>query len=305
MIDVEGMAAFVAVAETTSFSRAADQLGVAQSVVSKRLKRLEDQIGARLFDRTVRSRIVLTSVGENYLPEVRATLFQLSKAERIGRNLARGESGPIRIGYIFSAAMNGTLHAVLSAIGASLPEMAVDVQMMETPEQLSALDDGRLDVALVRPRSAYPRGCTATLVHREHLVLGHSTGHPLAALSELDPSSLRDQRFIIPQFREKVGLVENLQALAKAGRFAMPDAMKTFDFVTATALAAAGLGVVLAPASIAGLALDGLKWRKIKKFCDPIETFLVQRHDAPRKAIEIATLSLPELGRDRSHSRAR
>lgn len=301
MIDVEGMAAFLAVAETTSFSRAADRLGVAQSVVSKRLKRLEDQLGASLFDRTVRTRIALTSVGANYLPEVRSALSQLAKVERIGRNLARGASGPLRIGYIFSAAMNGTLHAVLSALNVSLPEMTVEVEMMETPEQLAALEDGRLDVGLTRPRSAHPIGCTATLVHSEHLVIGHANSHSLTAISELHPASLRDERFIIPQFREKVGLVENLEALAKAGGFAVSEPIKTIDFVTATALAAAGLGVVLAPASIAGLGLDCIKWRKIEKCDERIETFLIQRHDAPRKATEVIAEYLPALSEQMHH----
>ena len=55
MIDVEGMVAFAAIAETGSFSRAADRLGVAQSVISKRMKRLEDQLGTSLIDRRVRT----------------------------------------------------------------------------------------------------------------------------------------------------------------------------------------------------------------------------------------------------------
>lgn len=289
MIDVDGMLAFRAIAETNSFSRAAERLGVAQSVISKRLKRLEDQIGANLVDRMIRSRIALTQTGMNYLPEVRAALEQLGKAERIGRSLARGESGPLRIGYIFSAAMNGTLHAVLSALSEALPEIRVEVQMMETPEQLAALEDGRLDVGLVRPRLTCPQVCVAKLVHGEHLVIGHSTRNSLADVDDITPIQLQDQRFIIPQFREKAGLVKYVEKLALAGGFAMPDPIRTADFVTAAAMAAAGHGVVLAPESISGLGIEGIRFRRISGFTDQIETFLLHRHDAPARAVAVIT----------------
>ncbi|QUM74251.1 LysR family transcriptional regulator [Sphingopyxis granuli] len=295
MLDVEGMAAFLAVVETTSFSRATDRLGVAQSVVSKRLKRLEDQLGASLFDRTIRTRIALTHVGANYMSEVRATLDQLRKAERIGRNLARGASGPLRIGYIFSAAMNGTLHGVLSALGTALPEITVEVQMMETPEQLAALADGRLDLGLVRPRGAFPEKCDAALVHREQLVIGHSADHPLAESALIIPAELRDQRFIIPQFRERVGLVEYLERLAASGGFVVADPIRTADFVTAAAMAAAGLGVVLAPASIAELGMKGIRFRTVDGFAENIETFLLHRHDAPPYAMDVIAARVPRI----------
>lgn len=286
MIDVEGLAAFVAIAEQRSFSRAADQLGVAQSVVSKRLKRLEDQLGARLIDRAVRSKVQVTRTGEGYLDEARATLGQLHKAERIGRNLARGLTGPLRVGYIFSAAMNGTLKAVLHVLSRALPALSLDVQMMETPEQLAALDEGRLDVALVRPRLSFPPVCTIRAVHAEPLVVGLPRDHPFVGLRAVGVSALGGQRFIIPQFREQVGLAENLRRLCEAGGFTAVDTVRTADFVTAAVLAASGHGVVLAPASLANIGLSGLEFREIADFSDRIETVLLCRKDAPPRALE-------------------
>lgn len=286
MVDVEGMASFLAIAETQGFSRAANRLGVAQSVVSKRLKRLEDQLGADLIDRTIRNRVKLTRIGESYLPAARAALAQLQQAERVGRNLARGITGPLRIGTIFSAAMTGTLGAILSAIARDLPEVTVELQMMETPEQLAALDEGRLDVGLVRPRPAFPPCCTALRVHSEHLVVGMPADHPLADLPSLSPASLRGQRFIIPQFREKVGLAENLEKLCAVGGFPVGDVMRTADFVTAAALASSGHGIVLAPASLANIGMAGIIFRDIGGFEDRIETILLYRNDTAPRAVE-------------------
>ena len=285
MIDAEGLAAFVAIAQTSSFSRAAGQLGVAQSVISKRLKRLEDQLNALLVDRSVRSNIGLTRVGRTYLPEALATLAQLDKAVRVGRNLARGTSGPLRVGFVFSAAMNGTLNGVLGALNDVMPELLVEPQMMETPEQLEALESGRLDLGLIRPRPAYPPDCIASCIHGEALVVGLSDRHVLAAHKRLAPRMLAGQRFIIPQFHEQVGLIDNLHRLADAGGFELSGMIPTADFVTAACLAASSYGVVLAPASLARIDLTGLVFRPLADFDDLIETVLIHRKDAPAQAV--------------------
>lgn len=285
MIDAEGLAAFVAITQTGSFSRAADKLGVAQSVISKRLKRLEDQLNALLVDRTVRSNISLTRVGQTYLPEALLTLAQLEKAARVGRNLARGASGPLRVGFVFSAALNGTLNGVLSALYDLMPDIHIEPQMMETPEQLEALDAGRLDMGLIRPRPAYPLECTASCVHQEALVVGLSDRHPLASHESLTPRMLANQHFIIPQFHEQVGLVDNLRRLAVAGGFELPGMIRTADFVTAACLAASRYGVVLAPASLAHIDLVGLIFLPLTEFDDLIQTVLIHRNDAPEQAV--------------------
>ncbi|MEO0031496.1 MAG: hypothetical protein RIS94_1254 [Pseudomonadota bacterium] len=285
MIDPEGLAAFVAIADTGSFSRAADMLDVAQSVVSKRLKRLEDQLDAQLVDRSVRNAIRLSPVGQIYLPEARATLAQLDKAARVGRNLARGAAGPLRIGTIFSATLDGSLGRILAAVHADLPDMAVDVRMMETPEQLAALEAGRLDVALVRPRPSYPALCHARVVQREPLMIALADAHRLAGAGPLTPAMLAGERFIIPQFHEQVGLMDNLARLAQAGGFVPGAIIRTGDFVSAACLAAVGKGVVLAPASLRHLGIGALAFCAIAGFDDRIDTMMVWRRDAPRQAM--------------------
>ncbi|MFC3422529.1 LysR family transcriptional regulator [Rhizorhabdus histidinilytica] len=222
MIDGEGLAAFIAVADLRSFSRAADRLGIAQSVVSKRLRRLEDQIGAQLIDRSVRTDIRLTRIGAAFLPEASEAFAKLTATERLGWNLGRGSSGPLQIGFVFSAAISGVLGRILSALRKELPDLRLVPRLMETPEQLAALDAGRLDIGLIRPRPSYPARCRALQAHCEDLVVCLSAEHPLSAQAALSPRQLADQRFIVPQFHEQVGLIDNIRRLAEAGgiRFA-------------------------------------------------------------------------------------
>ena len=285
MIDGEGLAAFVAIAEQRSFSRAADTLGIAQSVASKRLRRLEDQLGTPLVDRTVRTAIRLTREGEIFLRQAIEALARLDRVERMGRSLGRGSSGPLRIGFVFSAAMNGTLGRILTAVREALPDLELAPRLMETPEQLAALDSCRLDIGLMRPRPSYPEDCRAIDVHSETLMVCLSTGHELAGAPALRPDQLAGQCFIVPQFHEQVGLIDSIRRLADVGSFPMPHIVRTDDFVTAACLASAGEGLVLAPASLAKLNLDGVRFLAVSSFAERLKIVLVHRTDAPREAL--------------------
>ncbi|MBO9378268.1 LysR family transcriptional regulator [Sphingomonas histidinilytica] len=292
MIDGEGLAAFIAVADLRSFSRAADRLGIAQSVVSKRLRRLEDQIGAQLIDRSVRTDIRLTRIGAAFLPEASEAFAKLTATERLGWNLGRGSSGPLQIGFVFSAAISGVLGRILSALRKELPDLRLVPRLMETPEQLAALDAGRLDIGLIRPRPSYPARCRALQAHCEDLVVCLSAEHPLSAQAALSPRQLADQRFIVPQFHEQVGLIDNIRRLAEAGGFDLQPVVRTDDFVTAACLAAAGEGVVLAPASLSRLQLDGLQYRALRDFDEQLRTMLVHHVEAPGEALRVILRTL-------------
>lgn len=281
MLEVEGLAAFAAIAQAGSFVRASERLGIAQSVISKRLRRLEDQLGAELIDRTVRNAITLTRAGQLYLPEAEVTLRQLERAERTGRDLAHGRVGPVRIGYIFSAALNGTLTRLLLTLRADLPTVELQPILMETPEQLRALASGRLDIALVRPRPSYPAGCEAALVHREPLLVFHSAVHALADAADIHARYLADSCFVIPQFEEQVGLIGHVERLAKAGGFTLGKMIRTADYVTAAALVAANEGVALAPASLGNCGIAGLVGRPATDCPQTITIMLVSRADLP------------------------
>lgn len=281
MIDGDCLLAFVAIAEQRSFSRAADRLGIAQSVISKRLLRLEDQLGAALIDRRLKSDIRLTRTGRIFLREAQDTLSQLFRAERLGRNLARGTSGPINIGYIFSAAMSGSLTHLLGKCRSLSPDLQLRPQLMDTPAQLTELESGTLDLGLMRPRPSYPPDCEAITVHQEPVLLCLASTHPLAGQTSVHSRTLGGERFIVPQFHEKVGLIDSLRELSEAGGFPMPALTRTDDFVTAAALAAAREGIVLAPASLTNLKMDGLIFLPLADFDCSLATVLVYRGDLP------------------------
>ena len=299
MLSSQSLKMFIAVADERHFARAADALNISQSVVSKQLQRLEDRLGMVLVNRGKRSAVTLTREGALFLDEARAAVERLEQAERIGRNIGRGEAGPLKLGYVFSAVMAGLVPNAMRALGGQFPEIQLMPMLMETPEQLAAIAAGRIDIGLVRPRPSYPPGVQSCIVHREGLVVGMEENHPLATGDDIRAQALAGENFIVPQFHEQVGLIDKIEKLAKAGRFPMPPILQTSDFITAAAMAAAGMGVVLAPQSLSRLHLDGICYRPVRDHEDMLDIVLIYREDAPNGPLDAIREALGATSRER------
>src|SRR5262245_60235793 len=118
---------FVAVAEALSFRGAAERLRVAQPALSKQIRDLEDECGARLFDRNT-SRVRMTDAGAVLLEEARQLLAQANRLPALVRDAAQGRRGRLIIGNIGSLTA-GFLPASLAAFHAKFPD--VDVTLIE------------------------------------------------------------------------------------------------------------------------------------------------------------------------------
>ena len=90
---------FIAVAEELNFTRAAERCHIAQPPLSQQVKKLEEELGVRLFDRTNRS-VSLTKEGETFLPSARSVLSTLDAGVEQVRMVSRGEVGLLRVGFL-------------------------------------------------------------------------------------------------------------------------------------------------------------------------------------------------------------
>src|SRR3954469_23775562 len=103
MPDIRQLRPFIAVAEAVSFRRAADRLPTVQPPLSKAIQRLEEELGAKLLERTHRS-VELTAVGERFLEEARLVVLQMDRATHTAKMLAKGMIGRLLVGFVPSAA---------------------------------------------------------------------------------------------------------------------------------------------------------------------------------------------------------
>ncbi len=178
-LDIDLLRAFVAVAETGSFTRAAGRLGRVQSAVSMQVKRLEEVAGSRLFDRS-RRRVALSEDGEVLLGYARRML-SLNEAALTDLGQAAFE-GRLRLGAADTAAY--FLAGILSRFARAYPRVQLEVRCDRSWHLLDALDGGGIDLALVTQQGAHGGG---RVLRREPLVWASSRGQ---SVHEADPLPL-------------------------------------------------------------------------------------------------------------------
>ena len=171
-LDLRLVRYFVVVAEELHFGRAAAKLHVSQPSLSKQIRRLEDQLGARLLVRDSRH-VALTVRGESFLRDARELL---EMAERMQQ---QPDGNRVRIAHVFELA---TSREVADAYSKSRPEVTIVEHAMDSPTQLEALLENRLDVAILRvtPQMLldHPKGWSHTLLRLEPMRLVGRPGEP-------------------------------------------------------------------------------------------------------------------------------
>src|ERR1700677_4317574 len=144
-IELRHLRYFLAVAETLHFSKAAQTLGMAQPPLSQQIKRLEQLIGHRLFDRTTRG-VKLTPAGRLLAQRARSTIEKVQDDVAQVRRLGRGEEGTLTVGFSGSV-MFSDLPAAIESYRRHYPKVELRLREMATHAQIPALLDGTLDLA--------------------------------------------------------------------------------------------------------------------------------------------------------------
>lgn len=144
LLDPHLLQSFVAIVETGSFTRAGERMHLTQSTISQQMRRLEQQLGCPLLDRSGRQ-VVTTAQGETLLGLARRILGLLAQAEnRVGE-----ASLPLRLGVPEDFAA-GAMTAVLAAFARQYPEVRLEVQSDLSHALWQAFEAGELDLALIK-----------------------------------------------------------------------------------------------------------------------------------------------------------
>lgn len=195
MRDIRLLLDFAVVAEELSFTRAARRLGVAQPWLSGRIRKLEDQFGRPLLERSTRS-VALTTAGEELLclvaPLARAAEVTLTETER----LRTGASGRLRIGCPQLGAPDRLQGALISRFAARNPDTILEIEPGSPDIQLDLLHRGVLDFMLTIQVIDDPR-LEALPLHRVDLAMLMHAHDPLAGTASLTPAAFAGRRVAV------------------------------------------------------------------------------------------------------------
>ena len=233
---------FCAVAETGSFSRAAEQSHVAQPSLSQQILKLEDELGARLFDRLGRT-VRLTELGKTFLPRARAVLRELEAAKGDVRERKDSISGPLSIGVIPTVAPY-FLPPHLTLFTRQFPQVQVTVVEEITPVLLERLRGSRVDVALLAlPIRGHEFDAFPLLTERLFAALPNK--HPLANRRSVALKDLRKESFLL--LRDGHCFRDNALAACDRARVNPQIVFESGQFSSILGMVGTGMGVSIVP----------------------------------------------------------
>jgi LysR family transcriptional activator of glutamate synthase operon len=247
-MDLRQLRYFEAVARHRHFTRAAEELHVAQSAVSHQIRQLESELGMELLRRTTRS-VEPTEAGTLVATRARAVLAEtdalLDEVEEL-RGLVRGR---VTIGaLLFGGDLD--IPAILAAFTATFPHVEVGVREGTAQRMLDMLHEGSLDLTFALETKA-PEGVERLALSREELAAVMSPRHALAGEGPLPIAALDGHELIAFQPGSTTRALVD-QAFADAG-VEVRIAVEANDLALVRSLAARGLGVAILPRSFVEL----------------------------------------------------
>jgi DNA-binding transcriptional LysR family regulator len=252
---------FVAVAESLSFTHGAKTLGMAQQRVSAQIARLERDLGAALFERNTR-RVRLTESGRRLFADAREILGALERAERNVVMAARGEMGSLAIGC-GELAVDTLLPKIMRAFHERFPQVNLALYEHHTSDQIDALRRDEIDVGFaLLPIPA--DDIAAEVLSEDGFVVAVATSDEPRRTAPVPLATFRDASFIAtPRYRSP-GLDDIKAEVFRDAGFEPRIAQLVTNASTMLALVAAGIGVLLTPAPISRVAMDGVSFVPIE-----------------------------------------
>lgn len=240
---------FLAIVRHASFTRAAQELAIAQPGLSQQIAALERELGVRLFDRTNR-RVATTDAGRALALRAERIVSDASAAYEEMTAFAGGLRGRVVVGT-YQSFSEYMLPKLLGRFHARYPGIEVALREGMADELLAGLRSGAIDTFIGDLSDTQVRTSGEFLhepIYDDELAIAVSGMHRFARRAALDFDELRDEPFVI--FRPGSSMTTRLYALARASGFQLRIAFESVDSLTVRALVAEGLGVALFPRTL-------------------------------------------------------
>jgi DNA-binding transcriptional LysR family regulator len=258
--DLQSLRYVVTVAEHLSFRRAAEAVGIRQSAVSRRVRKLEETIGASLFERHSGG-LRLTHAGRTFIRDARYILTLLDQAiDRPDRD-GRAETGLLTLGF-FPSLVSGRLWDTLRQFHRHSPGILLETIEGSPVDQLEWLRARRIDAGMLAGGYEAPDLERLTL-WEERIFAALPEDHELAGAEAVEWQDLRRENLLVRTF-ESGAIVYNFVV----GRIAVGGHFPTTTLHLASrenilGLVGAGFGVTIVPETLTGVAYPGVVFRPV------------------------------------------
>lgn len=267
-MDIRSLRYFVAVAENSSFSRAAEEIGVVQSAISHCIRNLEAEVATALFDREGRS-IRLTEAGSMLLVDARQIIRSVAQAKDRLRQINEGEIGRLRIGFQSAACRRQIVSESIIEFRRRFPRIELELLPMSGLSMEEALASGEIDGGFFYRHGNPPLNHRCLYV--DNWLLAVPASHALAAATDPRLKDLQGESFIVLPRRITPVLYDRIFAACSAGGLIPKVVQEAFEEPMVINLVAMGLGVAFVLDSLPSELNGNVALRRVIDFDVPTE----------------------------------
>lgn len=249
---------FIITAEEKSFGRAANRLPISLSALSRQIQSLEEELNTLLFTRAAYG-LELTPAGEALLRHAQTLRAQFALLKNDVQRAGTALLGQLDVGG-FGSAMLNHIPKIIKNFRETYPSVNVALLTAPITQQFEDLRHGRTLISFDRLFAAPPE-LAVELVCRDSMCIALYTNHPLAKLTAIPFSDLRDEP-MIGRHHEK-NMPSEYSALLDYYGFEPRIVQKVQDMLTAVAMVGSGLGLALVPASLRTLPMPNVVYRDL------------------------------------------
>lgn len=246
---------FVAVARELNFSRAAEQLHIAQPPLSRQIRSLEEELGAELIDRSSRP-LRLTPAGRFFQVQAQQLLDRMAEVQVATARIAGGSRTWFGLGFVPST-LYGALPEVIRRFREAQPAVELSLFEMTTVQQVEALKAGRIDVGFGR-LPVDDDQVIGELVRDELVVAALPVSHRLARHKSLSLAQLVSEPLLLYPAKPRPSYADQVLEMFHSRGLKPTVALETNEVQTAIGLVVAGIGYALVPKSVQALDRAGV-----------------------------------------------
>lgn len=193
---------FLEAAKFLHFSKAANSLGIAQSAISQQIMLLENELGCRLFDRSNKWKVSLTSAGKAFAEGAEKALKELDKAKRNAIRAAKGEIGSISIFSIPSFFSSEKFLSAIRKTNRKMPKVFLEMRKHSSADILERVVEQKLDIGIIRAIGELPPSVCEMTLGMEDIMLAMHSKHRLASKKQIRIKDIKNESFIMVPFDE-------------------------------------------------------------------------------------------------------
>lgn len=267
-MDLRQLRYFVAVAATRNFTRAAEQMHIAQPPLSRQIQSLEEELGVLLIQRNSRP-VRLTEAGRLFHEQALQILHRVEQMKNAARQAGLNERQSISVAYVAST-LYGGLPMLVRMFRQRFPDTDIHLVDLSSVQQISELKSGRIDLGFGRVRSR-DTSVARTVLREERLVLAVPPSSALATSNgRISLKEIQHQRLIVYPKEPRPSFADHVLGLLHDEGVQLAEIHEVRELQAALGLVAAEMGVCIVPA--AARVRSDLKYRFIsdEKATSPI-----------------------------------